>query len=261
MPVVLPRPAGPAPDHPIPSGRPGAGPARTGRPARAAGPALATAQPGVLAQAVPAEGEAGVIVGPEAEVLRRGWVEGWDLAVWTRARPAAVAGWLDACAPEALPRMDRVLHVAEAAWALDAALAAAGAAPDAPGPQAWRAEVLNLVHLAGRLARDRVRLRLEVIGDDRCRRWHRDAVPWRLLATQRGEGTDWMPPRLAAEALARPDEDHPGARRLRAGDVALLRGGGRAGDPPGQGLVHRSPRGSQPAWPRLLLGLEPAPPA
>ena len=103
---------------------------------------------------------------------------------------------------------------------------------------AFAADVARLVALFAGLAQaQRVRLRLDMVTGDACRRWHRDCVPLRLLCTYWGPGTQWLPPADGAEVLTWPGQPHEG------------------------GIVHRSPRIAGTGVARLVLVLDAAWPA
>ena len=92
-----------------------------------------------------------------------------------------------------------------------------------------------------------LRLRLDVIHDDGCRRFHIDNIPARMLCTYRGRGTEYglaamggIPARVA---------------RTGPGDVAIFRGLLWPGGAP-CGLVHRSPPMAPGDRSRLLLVLD-----
>lgn len=93
-----------------------------------------------------------------------------------------------------------------------------------------------------------IRLRLEWIETDACRRFHMDMLTTRLLSTYVGPGTQW---KLATWDDAR-------AVGLRAGDVAILKGRLLAPDAP---VLHRSPPIVASGEQRLLLTLDTVPAA
>ncbi|WP_421988955.1 DUF1826 domain-containing protein [Roseococcus sp.] len=94
---------------------------------------------------------------------------------------------------------------------------------------AFLTDIFRLSTLFGALARsETVRLRLEGITDDACRKFHVDAVGLRMLVTYAGPGTQWV---MGDPAAATTPEQVP------CGAVALLRG--RRGT--GESVLHRSP--------------------
>lgn len=88
-----------------------------------------------------------------------------------------------------------------------------------------------------------VRLRMECIADDACRRFHQDRTGWRLLVTYRGPGTHWLAPESGTTG------------QVRTWDVLLLRGL-RLGQTPR--ILHKSPPMPPGAPPRLLFVLDAA---
>ncbi len=116
----------------------------------------------------------------------------------------------------------------------------------------WTADLLDLLDRFLSLAPDwLVDLRLEVVSDDACRRFHVDRTRLRLVCTYRGPGTEWLDDRqVDREALMGhlPNESilrhgHPG--RMETGWVGLMKGenypGNQGPGNQGMGLVHRSP--------------------
>ncbi len=146
------------------------------------------------------------------------------LALWLRPEPAgwrrATAGLLAAApfraACEDLP---------------DAALDGLMARVPVPMTVDLAADMLRLARLFATLTgHERVRLRLEGVTGDSCRRFHVDAVGLRLLCTYRGEGTQWT--------MCGPECRAP--HQAPALAVALLKGT-RHAPPPPPGCLHRSP--------------------
>jgi len=86
-----------------------------------------------------------------------------------------------------------------------------------------------------------LRLRMECVDDDACRRLHQDRTGWRLIVTYRGEGTFWLLPETNEVGQAA------------AWDVLLLRG--RRGEQV-PGVLHKSPPMPDGAPPRLLFVLD-----
>ena len=83
------------------------------------------------------------------------------------------------------------------------------------------------------------RMRLEQIRGDSCRRFHVDNVGLRMLCTYVGPGTEWVPPVLAL-GQNREDINAETIRRIRTGDVAILKGSAWSGVGL-KGILHRSP--------------------
>lgn len=145
------------------------------------------------------------------------------LALWLRPLPA---GWARALAPlrAAAPFRVSAEGGPEEGWdALAAAL-------PAPAPLDLLADGRRLAHILAALSRrPRLRLRLEGVTGDACRKFHVDAVGLRLLVTYAGPGTQWT--------MGDPDRPETVVHEAPPGAVMLLRGRARAG----AHVLHRSP--------------------
>lgn len=165
-----------------------------------------------------------------------------QIAVWRRVRPAALA-WLDGHELAELDDMDLPIAVER----LDAHVALAMAQADYPMGEGGRALASDVVALAQAFAAimgcDHVKLRLQVVETDACRKFHMDMVTARLLTTYAGPGTQWI------EAAA-PDE----VKQLAPGEIALLKGRRWVEEPE---VLHRSPPISGTGDTRLLLAIDP----
>mmetsp|Transcript_12864 Transcript_12864/g.20927 ORF Transcript_12864/g.20927 Transcript_12864/m.20927 type:complete len:300 (-) Transcript_12864:41-940(-) len=104
-----------------------------------------------------------------------------------------------------------------------------------------------------------VYVKLQVIGDDSCKYWHQDSVPFRMITTYRGPCTEWVPPALSKETLERRQFDSEHVQSLSHCDVALFKGRGDADADllyDQTGIVHRSPRTEGSGIYRLVLVLD-----
>jgi hypothetical protein len=202
-----------------------------------------------------------VCIGRSADVLGDIARPGVELAAWQRAPDPAWAEWLAAMPAPDLPTCRLEVAPDDAAHALNAHFDAGG--PPCGEPRnAFVADIAGLVAKFAELAATpSVRLRVDAVTGDACRRWHRDCVPLRLICTYRGPGTLWMPPALGANVLAKPDDDAPQAMAFEAGDVALFKGCGWPRQVHDGGIVHRSPRIAGTGITRLVLVLDAAWPA
>ncbi len=173
-----------------------------------------------------------VAAGERPEILSRIREPGVAAAIWRRAEDPAFAEWVEAIPPGRLPRLRTETPPEAAAAALGAALAAA----ETPEGEHAARMVAECAALARRFAEimgaKRLRLRLDVVEDDGCRRFHLDNVPARLLMTLRGRGTEYG-------ALPEAGDPDP-VFRLPALAAAIFRGARWPG-PEATGLVHRSP--------------------
>jgi len=197
------------------------------------------------ARQVPGAPEALIVDEPEG-LSAIGW-PGTALVLWRRQVRLELASLVDGLAFAELPHLrfeaiaaDRVGEVLAAAL----------------GPRAGKlapllADVADLARLYARATGSApIRLRLEAIRDDACRRFHADQVRARLLCTYRGPATEWLAARdvrLAADGYVADPE--PGAiRRLERFEVGLF-----AGALSPRPCVHRSPPLSGSGRDRLLL--------
>lgn len=112
----------------------------------------------------------------------------------------------------------------------------------------------------------RAGVRLSLLDKAMCPKFHVDKIPCRLVTTFEGVATEWLlnehvdRSKLGAGSQGLDDEQSDimtvqnAIQTLEAGDVALLKGEGWAGNE-GKGLVHRSP-GLPEGKKRLLLTLD-----
>jgi hypothetical protein len=97
-------------------------------------------------------------------------------------------------------------------------------------PPALAADIDDLVRrFAALTGKPTVRLRLEAVDGDACRKFHADYTDLRLVSTYAGPGTD----------ICRTPADDAPVHRIGTGDVALFKGKLFPGAPPV--LLHRSP--------------------
>jgi hypothetical protein len=134
-----------------------------------------------------------------------------------------------------------------------------GWALELSGARAWLADVRELIAMYRCLFEPAaVGIRVHVLADTMCPRFHTDRVPARLLVTYSGRGTEWLaePDVLRAENPG-PLPEQPAAEHciqvMPTGSVAILKGEAWIGNE-GRGLVHRSPAPGD--TPRLVLGLD-----
>lgn len=145
------------------------------------------------------------------------------LALWLRDLPA---GWNRGIRPLLEAGAFRAVGEGSPGEAIDQAAAVLPAS----APVDLLADALHLAELFTALSRSpRLRLRIDGITGDACRKFHVDAVGFRLLVTYAGPGTQWT--------LADPAAPGTTIHEVPAGAVAVLRGRAR----PGGHVPHRSP--------------------
>lgn len=180
-------------------------------------------------------------IGHSAAVLAAIIVPATQLAVWQRPRPA-VLSWADALDACSVDDLDLPIAVDRLAADVPVALATGGYPTDERG----RAIAAAIVALAQQVAEitgcGSLKIRLEIVEHDACRRFPMDMQTVRLLTTFHGPGTQW----IECDASER-------AHQLAADDVALLKGRDWMHEPR---ILHRSPPVSASRETRLLLVID-----
>lgn len=178
-----------------------------------------------------------------------------SLAIWNRPLSARVTHFARTFAQQAGNR--------ERFYSLAPGETAEAILPDwarqLTGAEQWLEDVHTLLEMYHCLFEPAaIGLRLHVLQDTMCPRFHTDRVPVRLLCTYTGPGTQW----LANSDVCRregpgplPDQPAPEHRihSIPTGAVALLKGEAWVGNE-GKGLVHRSPATGH--KPRLVMGFD-----
>lgn len=130
---------------------------------------------------------------------------------------------------------------------------------DLEGYEGFIADISWLVSaFACLLGAQRIGLRLRVLDEAMCPRFHVDHVPVRLITTYAGIGSQWlkegaMDRRQLGKPEAEPQDDSL-IQQITSGEVALLKGEKWHGNE-GFGLIHRSPQPA-PGERRLILTLD-----
>lgn len=181
------------------------------------------------------------------EILADIFTPGCAVAIWRRELRGPFQNWLDALRPDQLPEAWLATSADRAGRILDSHINQHGISE---GP--FRTQLIDdAAMLARAFARTMkiasLRLRLDVICDGACRKFHLDNVSARLLCTYRGRGTQYGRHRIDAD----PNPIH----ELATADVGLFRGqlwptAERTG------IVHRSPPISELGETRLLLVID-----
>lgn len=168
--------------------------------------------------------------------------DGCSLAIWKRTPSTTVRNLATTFDRESIEDIDSTIPAIDAARYAAALLGAAGY--DIATAVALAEEIGCLSECLGLvIPTETLRLRLEVIETDACRRFHADMVAVRLLATLRGPGTQW----IRADA---PDA----IEEIPSGAVALFKG--RLLDDKAV-ILHRSPPIAGTGQDRLVLVIDP----
>lgn len=185
----------------------------------------------------------------EPDSLRAIHSPGCGAAIWRRRPEAGFQAWIDALPPRQLPAARLVLPPHRAREAVTVLCTEHGIA-DHPCRDMLVDDIAALAALMADVMRaGMLRLRLDVVSDNACARFHLDQVPARLLCTYRGRGTQYGPARGPGEA----DPVH----ELAPGSVGLFRGRLWSDEEP-SGILHRSPPIAGDGETRLLLVIDPA---
>ncbi|MEM7215907.1 MAG: DUF1826 domain-containing protein [Pseudomonadota bacterium] len=181
------------------------------------------------------------------DVLRQ---PGVAATIWRRQVPADFQAWMDSLPQNNLPSARVIVRADVVRDAVEAICTTAGM----PNTFKRRFFVDDVVLLAEQFAdlmdTEFIRLRMDVITDNACRKFHIDRVTARLVCTYRGMGTQYGISTDGAEP-----------RRIftvPTGAPILLRGT-KWPEPPVSGLLHRSPPIEGLEMTRLVLVLDPVP--
>lgn len=173
---------------------------------------------------------------------------GCAAAIWRRQTPPDIQAWLNRLAPEFLPRGRIILRAHAVA---EAVTQFCDTAQTPPGPERdWlEADIMALAERFSNLIPARfLRLRLDVITTNACRKFHVDAISARLVCTYRGTGTQY--------GISTDGDDPRRVFTVQTGVPILLRGT-LWPTTPASGLLHRSPPIEGTGETRLVLVVDP----
>ncbi|MEM6618154.1 MAG: DUF1826 domain-containing protein [Pseudomonadota bacterium] len=173
---------------------------------------------------------------------------GSSAVIWKRKALPRFQNWIDAVAPAKLPRGRVIVPPAMVRQAVTKLASRAGL--DSCQERAMLTD--DIVNLAAVFARimdtPYLRLRLDVIKNNACRKFHIDAVTARLICTYRGHATQYGNGAMGED----PDRIH----EVPAGSPMILRGTTWPSEAK-PGLLHRSPPIEGTGETRLVLVLDP----
>ena len=163
---------------------------------------------------------------------------GVEMVLWRRALPAKLKAWIENLPTACLSDTRLLVSPLDLRCALVPILKADGIASHAM--RDWLVgDIESLVRcFAAITERTLVDVRLERVDHDACWKFHRDAVPARLITTYRGPSTQWVLPCHADQALAEQRAYVGQLERVPEHAVAVFKGSQSAD---GMGIVHRSP--------------------
>lgn len=182
-----------------------------------------------------------VAAGPHAEVLREIASKGIDLAIWERDLDPALVREVSGLELDGIDDLLLACDAGDTDMQLGTLLRDSGY-PESP---LFCADIAALaMRHAVLLGERRVRIRLEVVETDACRKFHTDFVTVRTITTYRGPGTQWQ------------RADDPGdqtIKEMRSGAVGLFKGRLLQPEP---SVLHRSPPIADSGESRLVLVID-----
>lgn len=169
-------------------------------------------------------------------------------AIWRRQPSPGFQDWIDRLAPKHLPQTRMILRPEEVRDAVTKLCNATGT-PDCAERTRLIDDIATLADIfAGLMRAPFLRLRLDIVTNNACRKFHIDAVAARLICTYRGTGTQYG----VSDGGADPQQ----VFIVPTGAPILLRGTLWPTSPP-SALRHRSPPIEGTGETRLLLVLDP----
>ena len=169
-------------------------------------------------------------------------------AIWRRQPDRGFQSWLDRLAPEHLPN-GRIVVRREALPDALVQLCDIAQTPQCAERAYLIDDAAALADLfAGIMQARYLRLRLQAVTTNACRKFHIDAITARLICTYRGSGTQY--------GISRDGNDPARIFTVPTGSPVLLRGT-LWPEKPGLGLLHRSPPIEGTEETRLVLAIDP----
>ncbi|MEM9470995.1 MAG: DUF1826 domain-containing protein [Pseudomonadota bacterium] len=173
---------------------------------------------------------------------------GCAAAIWRRQLPPGVQSWANQLDPDQLPQGRVILH-RQAVMDAVSQLCEIAATPDDPKRDLLIEDIAALSQIFADLMKTQyLRLRLDVVTSNACRKFHIDAITARLVCTYRGTGTQYGISTDGAEPRR--------VFTVSTGAPILLRGT-LWPEGPKSGLLHRSPPIEGTGETRLVLVLDP----
>ncbi len=201
----------------------------------------------MLARALVRNAAVGVAVADKPEDLKKFLQPGCAAAIWRRQPMPEFQSWIDAIDPSLLPQ-GRIILRPDAASSAVNALCDSAQTPDCNERDLLIDDISALAEVFADLMRaPYLRLRLQAVTTNACRRFHIDAITARLVCTYRGQGTQY--------GVSTDGQDPARVFSVATGAPILLRG--TLWPPrPASGLLHRSPPIEGTGETRLVLVLD-----
>lgn len=173
---------------------------------------------------------------------------GCAAAIWRRNMPADVQSWLEGLAENLLPN-GRIILSKDAVAAAVRNLCDMSGLPNVDHRDWLETDISEMAQMFAELMETQyLRLRLDKIQTNACRRFHMDAITARLICTYRGTGTQY--------GMSTDGEEPQRVFTVPTGAPILLKGSLWPTEP-ASGLLHRSPPIEGTGETRLVLVLDP----
>jgi len=173
-------------------------------------------------------------------------------SIWWRELSSTFKTWMDNLAPKHLPEGRLILQPEAVAEAVNQLFEIAET-PESDERDMLRNDIVALSDLFCTTFKcEYLRLRLDKVSDNACRKFHRDTITARLVCTYRGRGTQYGLPNEAPDDDVDPNE----LFAVPTGSPFLMRGS-LWPETPYSNLKHRSPPIEGSGETRLLLVLDP----
>lgn len=173
---------------------------------------------------------------------------GCAAAIWRRQQLPEFQTWMNQLDPDQLPQGRVILHRLAVRDAVSQ-LCEIAATPDNPKRDLLIEDIAALSEMFANLMKTQyLRLRLDVVTSNACRKFHIDAVTARLVCTYRGTGTQY--------GISTDGTEPRRVFTVSTGAPILLRGT-LWPEGPKSGLLHRSPPIEGTGETRLVLVLDP----
>lgn len=190
----------------------------------------------------------GVGIADNPSALSAFLAPGCAAAIWRRQTPPDVQAWLDRLNPEVLPR-GRVILPSNAVADTIGHLCEMYGLPAGPERGWLQDDIVSLADMFSDLMNARfLRLRLDVVTTNACRKFHIDAITARLVCTYRGTGTQY--------GISSDGSDPKRVFTVQTGAPILLKGSLWPAQQ-ASGVLHRSPPIEGTGETRLVLVLDP----
>lgn len=194
-----------------------------------------------------------IIEGECPSVLRKIRRSQIDLAIWNRELPRLLSSWLEIFVIKNWLNLQQVLTPAEIARTLRRHFDRSGI-KHCDGRAAFVDDVTKLVTLyADALRVTHVHLRLALIQDNSCTKFHRDCVTARLITTYHGPGTEFVTVENVSKALSLQHDYDGELLQCSTQSVGIFKGCRGEGE---GGIHHRSPQIAGHNMKRLVLSVD-----